>query len=210
MLKLPQTVILIRLARAAAVFLLAQEGSAAAQSLPLCIPGTPFCARANGNTGVQVQGAAQGQAGPAGVQGAATGNANANANATGNATGHVTGDVHANATGNATGTANANATGDAHGNMGGEVDQQSDGSSTPYQHRHSYKPIRFGAGLALCGTVKAGVYSGLKLGPCFAVSFRTEPLIFEMETQLLFGGTRHSIDWVFPMSFVIPLTTQRS
>jgi hypothetical protein len=27
---------------------------------------------------------------------------------------------------------------------------------------------------------------------------------------LLFGGTRHSIDWVFPMSFVIPLTSQRS
>jgi hypothetical protein len=31
-----------------------------------------------------------------------------------------------------------------------------------------------------------------------------------MESQLLFGGVRHSIDWVFPMSFVIPLTTQRS
>jgi hypothetical protein len=31
-----------------------------------------------------------------------------------------------------------------------------------------------------------------------------------MESQLLFGGKRHSIDWVFPMSFVIPLTTQRS
>jgi hypothetical protein len=31
-----------------------------------------------------------------------------------------------------------------------------------------------------------------------------------METQVLFGGVRHSIDWVFPMSFVIPLTSQRS
>jgi hypothetical protein len=31
-----------------------------------------------------------------------------------------------------------------------------------------------------------------------------------METQLLFGGTRHSVDWVFPMSFVIPLTSQPS
>jgi hypothetical protein len=65
-------------------------------------------------------------------------------------------------------------------------------------------------GLTLCGTFKAGVTSGFKGGPCFAISFRTEPLIFEMETELLFGGTRHSIDWLFPMSFVIPLTQQRS
>jgi len=64
--------------------------------------------------------------------------------------------------------------------------------------------------VALCGTVKAGVWSGVKGGPCFAVSFRTEHLTFEMETQLLFGGVRHSVDWVFPMSFVIPLTSQRS
>ena len=38
---------------------------------------------------------------------------------------------------------------------------------------------------------------------------QAEPLIFEMETQLLIGGVRHSIDWVFPMSFVIPLTEHR-
>jgi hypothetical protein len=31
-----------------------------------------------------------------------------------------------------------------------------------------------------------------------------------MESQLLAGGVRHSVDWVFPMSFVIPLTTERS
>jgi hypothetical protein len=65
-------------------------------------------------------------------------------------------------------------------------------------------------GLTFCGTLKAGVFSGIKGGPCFAISFRTEPLIFEMETQLLFGGVRDSIDWVFPMSFVIPLTEHRS
>jgi hypothetical protein len=62
----------------------------------------------------------------------------------------------------------------------------------------------------MCGTMKAGVWSGIKGGPCFAVSFRTQHLTFEMETQLLFGGVRHSIDWVFPMSFVIPLTSQPS
>ena len=64
--------------------------------------------------------------------------------------------------------------------------------------------------MTLCGTLKAGVWSGFKGGPCFAVSFRTEAITFEMETQLLFGGVRRSIDWVFPMSFVIPLTSQRS
>ena len=42
------------------------------------------------------------------------------------------------------------------------------------------------------------------------MSFRTKPITFEMESQLRFGGVRHSIDWVFPMSFVIPLTTPRS
>jgi hypothetical protein len=54
------------------------------------------------------------------------------------------------------------------------------------------------------------VYSGIKGGGCFAISFRTEPLFFEMETQLLYGGVRNSLDWVFPMSFVIPLTSERS
>jgi hypothetical protein len=67
-----------------------------------------------------------------------------------------------------------------------------------------------GVGLALCGTVKAGVYSGVKAGPCFGVSFRTEDVGFEMETQLLFGGVRDSVDWMFPLSFVIPLTWQSS
>ena len=41
------------------------------------------------------------------------------------------------------------------------------------------------------------------------MSFRFEALAFEMESQLLFGGVRHSVDWVFPMSFVIPLTEPR-
>jgi hypothetical protein len=54
------------------------------------------------------------------------------------------------------------------------------------------------------------VFSGVKGGPCFAVSFRTDVITFEMESQLLFGGVRHSVDWVFPMSFVIPLTSERS
>jgi hypothetical protein len=96
--------------------------------------------------------------------------------------------------------------------MSGSANDHYDDRSTA--ERHSYQrrspPFRFGSGLALCGTIKAGIYSGVKGGPCFAVSFRTERLTFEMETQLLFGGVRESIDWVFPMSFVIPLTDERS
>jgi hypothetical protein len=64
--------------------------------------------------------------------------------------------------------------------------------------------------VTFCGTIKAGVFSGFKGGGCFAISFRTEHIGFEMETQLLYGGVRESIDWVFPMSFLIPLTSQRS
>lgn len=64
--------------------------------------------------------------------------------------------------------------------------------------------------MTFCGTLKAGVYSGWKGGPCFGISFRTQRVFFEMETQLLFGGVRHSTDWVFPMSFVIPLAREES
>lgn len=147
---------------------------------PLCIPGTGLCAGAVGNGGLQAGAMAKGRVGPNGA--AATGNANANANA--NGSGHVA----------ATGTG---------------TDTNSGAAEHHTYYRHS-EPIRFGAGLALCGTLKAGIYSGIKGGPCFAISFRTERLIFEMETQLLFGGVRHTIDWVFPMSFVIPLTDERS
>ena len=51
---------------------------------------------------------------------------------------------------------------------------------------------------------------GLKAGGCFTISFRFEGLTFEMETQLLYGGTTHAFDWTFPMSFVIPLANEDS
>jgi hypothetical protein len=153
---------------------------------PVCVPGTPWCARTNADGSIQIGGSAQGQAGPGGANASASGNADANANAGGNA--------NANADANAGGNANAGGTANAGGNASG----YSSGSSD------------FGAGLALCGTLKAGVYSGLKVGPCFAISFRTESIGFEMESQLLFGGVRHSIDWVFPMSFIVPLTWESS
>jgi hypothetical protein len=107
------------------------------------------------------------------------------------------------ASGSATGNAGANADANANANANSSSD-----SSGYYASRSA--PTRFGVGSAFCATVKAGVFSGVKGGGCFALSFRWEPLFFEMETQLLFGGTRHSIDWLFPMSFVIPLTSERS
>jgi hypothetical protein len=107
------------------------------------------------------------------------------------------------ATGNADGNANAGAS--ASGTAGG----QGQGQGTYIPPRYS-RPTRFGTGATFCGTVKAGVHSGVKAGGCFAVSFRWEALFFEMETQLLFGGKPRSIDWLFPLSFVIPLTSDDS
>lgn len=182
----------------AALFVLAAEGVCVAQQ-PLCIPGTRLCAGTNGNGAVQAGGAVQGRVDPNG----ASVNANASGNANGNANANGTGNVGA----NAAVSGNGNARG--HGNLESDTEHDARSFDRPRYSSHS-EPIRFGAGLLLCGTVKAGVYSGFKGGPCFAVSFRTERLTFEMETQLLFGGVRHSTDWVFPMSFVIPLTSQRS
>jgi hypothetical protein len=65
-------------------------------------------------------------------------------------------------------------------------------------------------GVAGCPIVRIGVWSGFKAGGCIAVSFRFEGFMFEMETQLLYGGTTHAFDWTFPMSFLIPLGNQRS
>jgi len=172
-----------RLPGCVALFLLVAEGICFAQQ-PLCVPGTQLCSRANGDGGVQAGGNVRGRVGANG----ATVDANANANGNVNTNGNVTGG------GSASGGGDGSDYGGGDGNW----------------HRSYSEPIRWGAGLLLCGTVKAGVYSGIKAGPCFAVSFRTERLTFEMESQLLFGGVRHSVDWVFPMSFVIPLTTQRS
>jgi len=104
------------------------------------------------------------------------------------------------ATGNADADANAGA--DASGRYGGQA-------QGGYPVRYS-QPTHFGTGVTFCGTVKAAVRSGVKGGGCFALSFRWEPLFFEIETQLLFGGKRRSTDWLFPMSFVIPLTSDRN
>jgi len=110
----------------------------------------------------------------------------------------------------ASGTATGNADGNANAGAGaaGSYGEQGQGN---YQTPRRYSaPVVFGTGTAFCATVKAGARSGVKAGGCFALSFRWEPLFFEIETQLLFGGTRRSIDWLFPMSFVIPLTSDGS
>jgi hypothetical protein len=65
-------------------------------------------------------------------------------------------------------------------------------------------------GVTGCPVVRIGVWSGVKAGGCFAVSFRFEALTFEMETQLLYGGTTHAFDWTFPMSFIVPLANESS
>lgn len=140
-----------------------------------------------------------------GTQFCAQGNGNGGIQAGGSAQGQVGPNG---ASGNA--NVNGNANGNANGNGNGSYKEQGDGEYSGHRSRRYRAPIRYGTGVAFCATVKAGVFSGYKAGGCFAVSFRTERLFFEMESQLLFGGTRHSTDWVFPMSFVIPLTSERS
>lgn len=75
-----------------------------------------------------------------------------------------------------------------------------------YQHYTG----RFGVGVAGCPVVRVGIWSGFKAGGCVAVSFRFEGFSFEMESQLLYGGSTHAFDWTFPMSFLIPLGNEAS
>ena len=159
----------------------ARIGSAQpARGTPICVPGTAICGSADGRGGIQVSGSANGQISPNGAN--ASGQASAQGNANANA--------NANANGNGNGNASGNGRGGSH-------------------HSRRYTG-RFGVGVAGCPVVRAGIWSGYKAGGCVAVSFRFEALTFEMETQLLYGGTTHAFDWTFPMSFIIPLANEGS
>lgn len=154
-----------------------------AQGTPVCVPGTTICGWADGRGGIQMNASGNGSVGPGGVN--ASGQAGAQGNANANANG------------------NANARGDASQN--GEPEYSAGGSRRRYRYSG-----RFGVGVTGCPIVRAGVWSGVKAGGCVGVSFRWEALTFEMETQLLYGGTTHAFDWTFPMSFVIPLGNESS
>jgi hypothetical protein len=106
--------------------------------------------------------------------------------------------------GNAQG--NAAARGDANANARGRGSAGGGGS----YRRRAHDTGRFGAAFMICPVARAGIWSGFKFGGCLGVSFRWEALMFEMETQLLYGGTTHAFDWTFPLSFVIPLDNQQS
>ena len=135
----------------------------------------------------------------------AQGNGNGGVRVGGQAQGQVgPNGASAAASGNANADANANANADTNGSFEGRSGGNYNG------RRRRSAPSRFGAASTFCAVGKLGVFSGLKGGGCYAVSFRWEGLFFEMETDLLFGGTRHSVDWLFPMSFVVPLSSERS
>jgi hypothetical protein len=106
----------------------------------------------------------------------------------------------------ASGQTNANA--NANGSAASEASrpQYAGGGGGNY---HGYQG-RFGTGVNLCPIARIGIWSGLKVGGCVAVSLRFEALTFEMESQLLYGGVTHAFDWTFPMSFLIPLANERS
>jgi hypothetical protein len=146
--------------------------------------------------------------GNVGGSGTATGSGSGSGTGSGNGSGTIGGG--GNGSGTIGGSGNGGTIGGGGGHTGGSFDPGGGGGVGYDRPRYPSAPIRWGAGVAGCATIKAGVWSGMKVGPCFAFSFRFERVSFEMETQLLVGGTRHSVDWVFPMSFVIPLTNQRS
>ena len=152
----------------------------------LCVPGTSVCASADGHGGVQV-----------------TGNGNANAQVTPNGA-SASGQANANGSGNANGGGMATANGGGQGT--GSPPPQYYGGGSGYRGYEG----RYGFAVGFCPIVRVGVWSGFKAGGCFTISFRFEGLTFEMETQLLYGGSTHAFDWTFPISFVIPLANEHS
>jgi hypothetical protein len=106
----------------------------------------------------------------------------------------------------ANGQANGVANADGAGQASGQGPAQATGPSRGYYSSHG----RRGHGVVLCPIARVGVWSGLKAGGCAAVSFRWESLTFELETQLLYGGTTHAFDWTLPLSFNIPLANAHS
>jgi len=159
-------------------------GSAQVRGPSLCVPGTTVCASSDGHGGVQVTGTGNAQASPSGAT--AQGQANGNANANGNA--------------------KANGQGAGGGQTNVSTPPQYSGGGSSYGGYEG----RYGFGLGFCPIARVGVWSGFKAGGCFTISFRFESLTFEMETQLLYGGTTNAFDWTFPLSFVIPLANQDS
>ena len=119
------------------------------------------------------------------------------------------GGVHVGASGQGqAGPGGANASGQANANANGG-NSATEGSAGGPPRYYGYQG-RFGVGVTGCPVVRIGVWSGFKAGGCVAVSFRFDALTFEMETQLLYGGTTHAFDWTFPMSFLIPLGNEDS
>lgn len=161
----------------------ASLASAQLRGSSLCVPGTTVCASSDGHGGVQVTGTGNAQVTPNGTtaSGQANGNANANADARGGAAGGGQTTVYS------------------------PPPQYSSGGS----NYRGYEG-RYGFGVGFCPIARVGVWSGFKAGGCFTISFRFESLTFEMETQLLYGGTTNAFDWTFPLSFVIPLANEDS
>src|SRR5688572_14847600 len=98
----------------------------------------------------------------------------------------------ANASGQAGAGANASGNADASANAGGEARNDYTGGSGGY---YRARQGRFGTGVTLCPIARVGVWSGLKVGGCVALGFRWEAAAFEMETQLLYGGSTRAFDW---------------
>jgi hypothetical protein len=206
----------------------------------MCVPGTGMCASADGRGGVQINATGSGQVTPGGASasaqahgsgqakasaqgsGNAQGNGNAqgsgNAQGNGNAQGSGSAQGSGNAQGNGSVQGNGTAQGDGHGHVNDDRSEEvprrrrpsSSGSDTGHSGHGQGYIGRFAVGVSGCPLVRVGVWSGVKAGGCVGVSFRFEGFMFEMETQLLYGGSTRAFDWTFPLSFLIPLSSQSS
>jgi hypothetical protein len=60
-------------------------------------------------------------------------------------------------------------------------------------------------GFSTCAAVRVGFWSGLHYGGCAALSVRGEDVGFDLELDVLGGGTVPTLDFLLPISIVVPL-----
>ncbi len=76
----------------------------------------------------------------------------------------------------------------------------------PYAPPAPAGPTYRGAnGFSTCAAVRVGFWSGVHYGGCAALAVRGEIVGFDVELDVLGGGTVPTLDFMVPMSIVVPL-----
>ncbi len=66
-------------------------------------------------------------------------------------------------------------------------------------------PIRAESGFATCANTRVGFWSGFHFGPCIGFATRGEIIGFDLELDVFAGGTVPTVDFLVPISIVIPI-----